>query len=81
MLLDSCLRGVFVYLTLAALLDMELASFWDVSSLLYYSLEDISVCWSVLFEEGYSLLLISTGTFVTACSGLGAGLKVFFFWV
>ena len=30
--------------------------------------------------EVYRLLLISAGTFVTACSGFGAGLKVFFFW-
>ena len=65
----------------AALLDMELAAFWDVSSLLYYSLGDVPVCLSVLFWEVYRLLLISAGTFVTACSGLGAGLKVFLFWV
>ena len=41
---------------------MELASFWDVFSLLYYSSGDVPVCWSVLFEEGYRLLLISVET-------------------
>ena len=50
-LLDGCLRGFFVYSTLAALLDIELAACWDVISLLYYSLGDVPVCWSVLFGK------------------------------
>ena len=58
-----------------ALLDMELTAFWDVLSLLYYSLGDVSVCWSVPFRVIHRLLLIFARTFVTACSGLGTGLK------
>ena len=54
---------------------MELTAFWDVLSLLYYSLGDVPVCWSVSFRVIYRLLLIFAGTFVTACSGLGTGLK------
>ena len=71
----------FVGFVSAALLNMELAAFWDVSSLVLYSLRYVPVCWSVLPRVVHRLLLISAETFVTACSGLGASLKVFFFWV